>query len=193
MLFPDWQTLAASGYLFRIVDTRDSVCPILFLFSDGDALDATRDGSTGCWSERCDPATLTEWCDVETESPPDLRRTIGEDLTSADLSARCKAAVLARVNEGWRDFLEAVAAHKPYAVAPTREAAGVNEGCHDSGGVGIYAVGDAFAIHVDSPTASDDRGPFTDPAEALRATLPDVYSLAGPEYHGPAFPEVSHA
>ena len=182
-LFPDWQTLARSGYLFRIVDTGEdsAVDRVTVLFSDGDALACDRCGGRAFsqWAESVDPATLAEG--VES----------GEavDLTSDDLSDDEKAHILRRINEAWRGYLEDVAARQAWAVATSRPLAGLNDGAFKSGGVGLYTGADGALWVAMDGGPEDDRGPFTDPAEALRATLPDEWSLSGPEYHSPAFPE----
>lgn len=179
-LFNNFAQLASSGYLFRVTDNQGATLDRLtVLFSDGDALSMSETGQgVSMWCERVDPATLEEW--VET----------GEavDLEPATMSDEMKAHILARVNHAWRDYLETL----PDAAAPNRESAAINEGLTDCGGVGLYRKGDALWVRLDGDE-SDDRGPFTDPAEALRATLPDEYSLSGPEYHSPAFPANFHA
>jgi len=181
-LFPDWQTLARSGYLFRIVDSGpDIIDRVTVLFSDGGALACDRIGGRAFsqWSESVDPAALESW--VES----------GEavDLSSDDLSDEEKAHILRRVNQGWHDYLERVAARDPVAVARCEDDSVVNDGtCHDAGN-GLF-VGDDGNLWVRVECEPHEaRGPFTCPAEALRATLPDEWGLAGPEYHSPAFPE----
>jgi hypothetical protein len=185
-LFPDWKTLAASGYLFRIVDSGEdsTVDRVTVLFSDGDALGCDRCGGRAFsqWVGPVDPATLETW----------VENGEAVDLSSDDLSEDEKAHILRRVNEGWRDWLEQVAGRDPGAVASAREDAEPNDGLCNSAGKGLYTdAAGAFWVHLEDNPPEDDRGPFTCPAEALRATLPDEYSLAGPEYQSPAFPEAA--
>lgn len=185
-LFPDWQTLARSGYLFRVVDSGpDTVDRVTVLFSDGDALGCDRTGGRAFsqWVGHVDPATLESWVEA------------GEavDLSSDNLSDEEKAHILRRVNEAWRDCLELIAAEAKGeasgSVKPSRDSAFPNEGTHLCGGEGLYLDGDGrFWVRLDG-APEDDRGPFTCPGEALRNTLPDEWGLAGPEYHSPAFPE----
>jgi hypothetical protein len=181
-LFPDWQTLARSGYLFRIVDSGpDTVDRVTVLFSDGDALGCDRIGGRAFsqWVGQIDPATLESW--VET----------GEavDLSSDDLSDEEKAHILQRVNEGWRDYLERVAARDTVAVARCQDDSVVNDGTWQDAGNGLFVGDDGnLWIWVESEP-HEARGPFTCPAEALQNTLPNEWGLTGPEYHSPAFPE----
>ena len=182
-LFPDWQTLARSGYLFRIVDTGEdsTVDRVTVLFSDGDALGCDRCGGRAFsqWAGQVDPAVLQTW--VES----------GEavDLCSDDLSEEEKAHILRRVNEAWADWLARIASRDPVAVARCADEAVTNDGTHRDAGQGLFLGTDgAFYVEVES-APYEARGPFLCPAEALRATLPDEWALAGPEYHSPAFPE----
>ena len=181
-LFDDWSTLARSGYLFRIVDTGEdsTVDRVTVLFSDGDALGCDRCGGRAFsqWAGQVDPATLAEW--VES----------GEavDLASEDLSDDEKAHILRRVNEGWADYLARIAARDPVAVARCEADSVTNDGTYRDAGQGLY-VGADGALYVRLEAGPHEaRGPFGCPAEALRATLPDEWSLAGPEYHSPVFP-----
>lgn len=189
-LFPDWRSLATSGYLFRIVDTADTADRVTIMFSDGDYLASDRCGgrefSQG--GQGMDPATFEAW--TNPQDPTDLRSTVGCDLASADLSDDEKAHILRRVNEGWADALDSVARRCPSMVSPDRDGARINEGTHEDAGDGLF-IGADGALWIRMDWQDDDRGPFTDPAEALRATLPTEYGLAGPEYHSPAFPEAA--
>lgn len=183
-LFPDWQTLARSGYLFRIVDTGEdsAVDRVTVLLSDGDALGCDRIGGRAfsMWCENVDPMVLEEW----------VQSGQAVDLSSQDLSDDEKAHILRRVNDAWSEFLGEVARREAHAVAASRESAEPNDGLYTCAGKGIYAGQDgALWVHMEDAAPEDDRGPFTDPAEALAATLPDEWGLSGPEYHSPAFPE----
>lgn len=181
-LFPDWQTLARSGYLFRIVDHGpDTVDRVTVLFSDGDALGCDRCGGRAFsqWAGQVDPASLESW----------VQDGEAVDLCSDDLSEDEKAHILRRVNEGWADWLTRVIARDPIAVARCEADAVINDGTHGDAGQGLYVGADgALYVQVESEP-HDARGPYTCPAEALRATLPDEWGLAGPEYPSPAFPE----
>lgn len=168
------------GYLFRIQDNGgDSADRYTVVFSDGDFLSLSSDPSHPCgvslWGEGIDPAHMNEWAEEG--------RAV--DLALGDLPAHLQQHILSRCNEAWRDFLEAVEAGEPYAVAPSRELAEENDGTHRCAGKGIYAAGSGYCVRLDGRHAGDDRGPFMTAREAVLATLPDEYSLAGPEYQSP--------
>lgn len=176
-LFDNLAQLGASGYVFRIVDNGGATADRYTVqFCDGDALCLSDSPShplgVSQWAEGIDPATLAAW--VETGEAVDLRL--------GDLPGNVQGHILARVNQAFGDFLDALEAGDPEAVAPSREAADVNEGIHDSAGVGIYRTGEFYFVRLDG-APDDDRGPFQGAAAALRASLPDEYGLAGPEYH----------
>ena len=175
-LFKTEKELAESGYIFRIVDNGGSSFDrVTVLFCDGDylALSQTGHGFSQWGTEFGLVDTMAEW--VES----------GEcvDLAFGDLSPELRRHILGRVNEAWQDFLEAVTRGDESAVAKSRELAEPNDGTHDSAGKGLYAVGSGYAVRLDGDHAADDRGPFATAREALAATLPDDYSLSGPEYH----------
>lgn len=166
-----------AGYLFRIQDNGgDSADRYTVLFSDGDALSLSGSPShpqgVSIWAEGMDPRTLEDWAEAGA----------AVDLGFFDLPERIRAHILGRVNEAWRDCLQNIeAGHVP----TDRAAAFPNEGTHLCAAEGIYrdAAGRYF-VHLDGD-AEDDRGPFDTAAEALRASLPDIHGLAGPEYHSP--------
>lgn len=174
-LFPNAASLA--GHLFRIMDNGGaSADRYTVLFSDGDALCLSGSPShpqgVSMWAEGMDPATCEEWAETGA----------AVDLGFFDLPEHIRAHVLARVNEAWRDCLESIEAGGN--VPTERAAAFPNEGTHLCGAEGIYSTGGRFFVRLDGPP-EDDRGPFDTAAEALRASLPDCYGLAGPEYHSP--------
>jgi hypothetical protein len=88
---------------------------------------------------------------------------------------------LDRNNEGLEDLLDAVEQKLPHAVSDTRDAAEANEGGSDTLGKGIYLKDGKYMVKMDG--GPDDRGPFDSAREAVLNTLPDEYSLSGPEYH----------
>jgi hypothetical protein len=173
-LFRTEKQLAKSGYLFRIVDNGGATFDrITVIFSDGDYLGLSQTGrGFSQWGDRIDLQGTAE----RVESGEEV------DLAFGDLEPDLRRHIIGRVNEAWRDMLEAVAAFEESAVAVTREKAVENEGTWDCAGNGIYAAGEAYCVRLDGYNAHDDRGPFYTAGAALAATLPDEYSLAGPEY-----------
>lgn len=163
------------GYLFRILDNGGaSADRYTVMFSDGDylALSADPEFALGIslWGEGMDPATAEEW--VETGA--------AVDLTLADLPAHIARHIVARANGAWRDYLDGL--ERGENVARTRDEAELRETWQDAG-KGIYRAGSAFCVRRDGYDAGDDLGPYPDVREALLASLPDHYYLAGPEYH----------
>lgn len=174
-LFTSVKEMAASGYIFRITDNGGaSLDRIIVIFCDGDHLSLSETGAgVSMWGEGIDVADWNDRVEAGTEV----------DLAIGDLRPELQDHILRRVNEAWQDYLDALADPQGTAVAQTRDKAEVNEGTHDSGGKGIYAAGSGFCVRLDGEYASDDRGPFQTARQALAATLPDEYGLAGPEYH----------
>lgn len=174
-----FQSLAdLSGYIFRIQDNGgESADRYTVAFSDGDCLALSGAPShpqgVSMWGELTD----VQWMNEAAESG----RAI--DLALGDLPEHIQRHIMGRCNAAWRDFLES-----PDAVAPSRDQAEANEGIHNSGGKGVYAAGSAYCVRLDGPNAAEDRGPFLTVREAILATLPDEYGLAGPEYHSPLDP-----
>ena len=176
-LFISLKELADSGYIFRITDNGGATLDrITVIFCDGDHLSLSETGAgVSMWGEGIDVAGWNDRVEAGTEV----------DLAIGDLRPELQDHILRRVNEAWQDYLDALNDPHGTAVAQTRDNAEVNEGTHDSGGKGIYAAGSAFCVHLDGDYASDDRGPYLTTRQALAATLPDDYSLSGPEYHSP--------
>ncbi len=174
-LFTSVKEMAASGYIFRITDNGGaSLDRITVIFSDGDHLSLSETGAgVSMWGGGIDVADWNDRVEAGTEV----------DLAIGDLRPELQDHILRRVNEAWQDYLDALADPQGTAVAQTRDKAEVNEGTHDSGGKGIYAAGSGFCVRLDGEYASDDRGPFQTVQQALAATLPDDYSLSGPDYH----------
>lgn len=175
-LFPDLETLAKSEYLFRIVDNGGATYDrYTVIFSDGDALMMGGDGGT-CWGS----GDYVEYAEKMVEEGSEV------DLALGDLDTRCQNAILARVNEAFRDYivdLETGAKSLPNG----RDGARENEGTQDCYGNGLYRVGAQYFIRLDGHP-DDDRGPYETLTEALRASLPDIHGLAGPEYHSTLHP-----
>lgn len=174
-LFTSVKEMAASGYIFRITDNGGaSLDRITVIFCDGDHLSLSETGAgVLMWGEGIDVADWNDRVEAGTEV----------DLAIGDLRPELQDYILRRVNEAWQDYLDSLNRLYNSALAQTREKAEVNEGTHDSGGKGIYAAGSGFCVRMDGEYASDDRGPFQTARQALAATLPDDYSLSGPEYH----------
>ena len=174
-LFISLKELADSGYIFRITDNGGATLDrITVIFCDGDYLSLSETGAgVSTWCEGIDVAGWNDRVEAGTEV----------DLAIGDLRPELQDHILRRVNEAWQDYLDALNDPHGTAVAQTRDNAEVNEGTHDSGGKGIYAAGSAFCVRLDWDYASDDRGPFQAVRQALAATLPNDYSLSGPEYH----------
>lgn len=172
-LFASEQALIKSGYLFRITDNGGATYDrYTIAFCDGDAILA-HSGGVCTWTEGPDPQHETEA----------VENGASVDLAFPDLPPALRVAVLRSINVAWEDFLAMVEKHDSGAVAISREKAEVNDGTKDSAGAGIYSVGGGWAIRTDSDLAREDRGPYLDAADALRATLPEDYALSGPEYH----------
>lgn len=175
-LFPTVEDTAASGFIFSIhTNGGATVDAITVTTCDGDALLITESGAYCTWAERVDVSA-----DYEAANPEEGDATLVE-LSLGDLDPAAREQIRYSINLAWRDFLTELAAGK--AGAPTREKAAVNEGTHESAGDGIYRVGEGWAVRMDSADAGDDRGPYMTPRDALAATLPEDYSLSGPEYH----------
>ena len=174
-LFISLKELADSGYIFRITDNGGATLDrITVIFCDGDHLSLSETGAgVSMWGEGIDVADWNDRVEAGTEV----------DLAIGDLRPELQDHILRRVTEAWQDYLDALADPQGTAVAQTRDKAEVNEGAHDSGGKGIYAAGSGFCVRLGGEYASDDRGPFQTVRQALAATLPDDYSLSGPEYH----------
>jgi hypothetical protein len=165
------------GYLFRIVDNGGSSADrYTVVFSDGSYLALSSHPShpqgVSISGDEIDPAVLQEW--VETG------RAV--DLALGDLPERLVQHILSRNNQGFADFLAAVEAKAPPAVAIDRAGAEINDGIADSGCKGIYVTEEGYRIRLDGEPA-EDRGPYQTARKAVLASLPDQYGLAGEEYH----------
>ena len=176
-LFPTLADLASSGYVFRITDNCGATADrYTVTFSDGDYL-----GLSGLpWhpqgvsqsGERLDPNFQQE----KVENGEEI------DLALGDLPPRIAEHVRLRLNESWRDSMDALESGAPEAVAVSRDKAGVNEGGSDSGEKGIYRTPSGFMVRTDDEP-DRDPGPYDNVRDAMRATLPTAYSLSGPEFH----------
>jgi len=165
-----------SEYLFRIVDNGGSSADrYTVVFSDGSYLgmsgSPTSPQGVSMAGEDIDPQVLEEW----------VENGEAVDLALGDLPKHLVDHILYRNNEGLEDFLEAVENKAPHAVSADRDSAEANEGIYDTLGKGIYLVGDQYMVKMEG--GPDDRGPFDTAREAILATMPDQYSLSGPEYH----------
>ena len=176
-LFPTIKDLAQSGYVFRIQDAGpETLDRITVTFCDGEYLALSKNGlGFSQWGGTIDPVVMHE----HAESGQAV------DLALGDLSPELQNHILHRVNEAFEDALESGERMDPKIVAKSRNDAKENQGIHDSWGVGIYSEKDGeFFVRKDGSAGQDeDFGPYSTVREAFVATLPDDYSLSGPEYH----------
>jgi hypothetical protein len=171
-------------YLFRIIDNGGaSADRYTVATSDGDgfALSGAPSHPQGVSLsiEDLDPAYM------ETE----VSEGRAVDLGWHDLPAHIRAHVIGRLNAAWGGYLADL---ESGGIPAERARAEVNEATHRDAGKGIYGTPGAYFVRMDGP-AEDDRGPFATAREALLATLPDHYGLAGPEYHSTATNGASEA
>ncbi len=183
-MFVDMAGLAASGYVFRVMDnggrTADRYTAV---FCDGTYLAMSADpshpqGVSQC-GEFCDPGLLAE---AEKE---------GEEVTLslADLPERVARHVLERVNASFSDFLRELEGGGGNAVAARRVDAEPHGGGRDDAGLGIYGSAGRFFVRSEGDGTDGDPGPFPTLREAVIATLPQDYSLSGPEHHPAVRPD----
>lgn len=170
--FETIQDLVESGYLFRIIDNGGETADrYTIIFSDGSYL------ALG------DSVSLSDdGVGVVTHAQTAVDEGEAVDLSFYDLPERHQRHILARQNEGFRDYLELVEKRGPNVVAADRLSAKENDGTHTCTGDGLYSAGPAYFIRLDDDVTCD-RGPYMTAAEALRASLPDAWGLAGEEYH----------
>jgi len=176
-LFPDAAALESSGYLFRITDNGgETFDRITVTFCDGDALVCTL-GTICAHVERVDVQV-----DAEAVESGEAR-----DLRWIDLDPGLQSRILADLNNGFADYIEAAPA------AATRDEARDWEGLWDHYSdkrSPIYKLGDYYRIRDDERDNEndDDDDAFETPAfatfrDALFYMLPTDYDLSGPEYH----------
>lgn len=164
-------------YLFRVTDNGGaSADRYTVVFSDGDYFALSSYPSSPLGVSQSGEGIHVRGLAERVENGLEV------DLALGDLEPHIVQHILGRINEGWREFLEAVESKEPHAVAATREDASENEGLHNSAGDGLYWTESGFMVKRDSDP-SEDFGPFTTAREALIHTLPTHYSLSGPEYH----------
>jgi hypothetical protein len=173
-LFDTIQDLAKSGFVFRIQDSGpDTLDRITVMFCDGDYLALSHNGlGFSQWGEGLDPQVMAEHAEAGN----------AVDLALGDLQPELQNHILYRVNEAWEDTLSAANRLDPKIVAPNRESAEINDGTIQSSGKGIYIEDGEFFVRLDGPEG-DDRGCYDTARKALLNTLPDNYSVSGPEYH----------
>lgn len=166
-----------SDYLFRIVDNGGSSADrYTVVFCDGSYLALSANPShpqgVSLSDEGIDPQVLEDWVE-EGEAV---------ELALGDLPKHLVDHILFRNNEGMEDFLQLVEDKDPKVVFANRDDAEANEGLSDTLGKGIYLNKDGqYMIKMEG--GPDDRGPFDTARETLLNTMPDAYSLSGPEYH----------
>lgn len=168
-LFPNEAALKESGYLFRIVDNGgETYDRITILFCDGDALLCTS-GSI-CAHVEADQGLQRDADAVEAGASRDLRWI--------DLDPGLRKRIIADLNMGFADWLEAAPA------AASRDDARDWQGMWREYGddrTPIYRDGDSFRIRDDE--RDDEAGPFATFRDAVFYMLPQDYDLSGPEYH----------
>ena len=166
-LFPDAAALESSGYLFRITDNGgETYDRITVTFCDGDAVVCTL-GTICAHVERID-------VQVDEEA---VESGASRDLRWIDLDPGLQSRILADLNCGFADYIEAAPA------AASRDDARDWEGvwnCYRDARTPIYRDGDSFRVRDDEKGDSD---PFPTFRDALFYMLPTDYSLSGPEYH----------
>jgi hypothetical protein len=174
-LFPTIEDLAKSGFLFRIQDSGPgTIDRITVVFCDGDylALSLTG-GGFSMWGEGLDPLVMAE----KAESKEVV------DLALGDLTPELQNNILYRVNEAFEDALQGGGRLDPKYVAQGREKAAIHYGLFSDAGDGIYRNSEGqFSVRMEG-SGMEDRGPYATYREALLMTLPEDYSLCGPEYH----------
>jgi hypothetical protein len=165
-------------YLFRITDNGgETIDRYTVTFSDGDYFGLnkapTHPQGFSQSGEGISPQVQAEWVEEGSQV----------DLALGDLPEGLAEHIMYRLNESMQNFLDAVEANDPSAVADDRDAASVHEGLSNSFGDGLYLKDGAYMIRIDGMGPDEDYGPYETAKEALRATLPDHYSFSGPEYH----------
>lgn len=176
-LFETVEQMAASGYVFRIVDNGGATADrYTVAFCDGSylALSGAPTHPQG-FSQSGDglgPQYLSDAVESGTQV----------DLALGDLPRNIVEHIMHRNNEGFAHFVEIIEARQLPNVAPSRSKAKVNEGLRDSLGDGIYLSKGAYHIRSDG-RKEDDLGPYATAREALIATLPQACDMAGEEYH----------
>ena len=177
-LFRDEADLLESGFLFRITDNGgETYDRITVTFCDGDYILCTL-GSICAHGESGDVQVDSDAVEAGT----------ARDLRWIDLEPGLRRRIVADLNEGFRDWLEAAPA------AANRDAARNWQGLwreafySESESETIYTAPDGkFYIRDDDrcPPYGDegDPGPFESFRDAVRYMLPQDYDLSGPEYH----------
>ncbi len=170
-LFPNQSALKESGYLFRIVDNGgETYDRITVIFCDGDAL--------LCTSESI--CAHIESIDLQHDEDA-VEAGASRDLRWIDLSPGLRKRIIADLNEGFSNYIEAAPA------AESRDEARDWQGLWNDYGdnrAPIYRKGDSFYIRDDERRDDDgDPGPFENFRDAVFHMLPQDYDLSGPEYH----------
>ena len=164
--------------LFRIVDNgRATIDRYTVIFNDGNYLNLSEDpwspGGVSMSGNDIDVMAIAK--DVEDE-----KRI---DLALGDLNPRIVEHIIARLNEEFNEIYNDVLSDLPEDIFD----ADINDGTYQSTGKGIYkAAGDYYIRsdnNADEPSEEGADGPFDSLREAILATIPDSYSLAGEEYH----------
>lgn len=162
------------SFIFRITDNGGATSDnITVLFCDGDSLILWGDSGASNWYEG----------DIVQAMQDSVEEGREVDLQFGNLSEANQRAVLYRLNEAFGDYLSDCEAGKH--IARNREVAEEFEGSYNSFGQGVYRAPDGYYFVKHENGNEDDYGPFEEVREALLATLPTDYSLAGPEYHSP--------
>jgi hypothetical protein len=169
-LFDSTDAFIKSGFLFRIVDNGgETYDRITVTTCDGDAA-LCSSGGVCTWTERMDIQIDADAVEAGT----------ARDLRWIDLDPSCQRSIVASLNEGFKDWLEAAPAAASREEACEWEGIWSNIIADKNTPSAIYKAGDAFMIR--EYDADEDRGPFATFTEAVRYALPQDYDLSGPEY-----------
>lgn len=171
VLFESEADLLRSGYLFRITDNGGATCDRFTIITcDGDYFGASETQGFFQYGSEIDLQALADR--IETGEERDIRWI--------DLPEDVRRAVLESLNDEWRDYL-----NRGRDQGSRRDALQYVR----SGGAGLYRTKRGYFVIPagdEFRKREDDYGPFTTFREAVLATLPDRWDLAGPEYHAPA-------
>lgn len=167
-LFENEKQFSESEYLFRIVKNNVSN-EITVIFSDGSYFvisDSLFERNGGSWFDRININAISDG--IETGEYTDLKWY--------DLSDSIRTEIIEGINFDY-DYSKV----NDCPVFENKEDVNIHHyGTYMSSGEGIFKRVCYFINQEDGM-----RGPFKTYTEAYRCSLPDHYSLAGPEYQSP--------
>ena len=168
-LFENEKQFSESEYLFRIVKNNVSD-EVYVIFSDGSCFlkdYSPFELSGGSWFDRIDINHISDG--IETGEYTDLKWY--------DLSESIRTQIIECINYDY-EYSEV----NDCPVFEYKEDVNIHHyGTYMSAGEGIFKHGVCYFIN----TEEGIQGPYKTFTEAYRCSLPDHYSLAGPEYHSP--------